>query len=89
MSDALEFERAGERARASEEPTMDNLIARVATAANLSPEVARKTVALIADFIQREASEDGVKDLFEKAPELQRDHRARARRPAAKAWVSV
>ncbi len=49
---------------------MDNIIARVAKAANLSPEVARKTVALIADFIQREASEDGVKDLFEKAPEL-------------------
>jgi hypothetical protein len=50
---------------------MDNVIARVATTANLSPEVARKTVALIADFIQREASEDGVKELFEKAPELQ------------------
>jgi hypothetical protein len=50
---------------------MDNVIARVATAANLSPEVARKTVALIADFIQREASEDGVRDLFDKAPELQ------------------
>jgi hypothetical protein len=47
---------------------MDNVIARVAKAANLSPEVARKTVALIADFIQREASEDAVKDLFEKAP---------------------
>ena len=50
---------------------MDNVIARVATAANLSPEVARKAVALIADFIQREASEEGVKDLFAKAPELQ------------------
>ena len=50
---------------------MDNVIARVASAANLSPEVARKTVALIADFIQREASEEGVKDLFAKAPELQ------------------
>ncbi|RBP13807.1 hypothetical protein DFR50_11169 [Roseiarcus fermentans] len=49
---------------------MDNVIARVATAANLSPEVARKTVALIADFIQREASEEAVKDLWEKAPEL-------------------
>ena len=49
---------------------MNNIIARVATAANLSPEVARKAVALIADFIHREASEDGVKDLFEKAPEL-------------------
>src|ERR1700746_3191185 len=50
---------------------MDNLIARVAQPANLTPEVARKAVALIADFIQREASEDGVRDLFEKAPELQ------------------
>ncbi len=49
---------------------MDNVIARVATTANLSPEVARKTVALIADFIQREASEDAVKELWEKAPEL-------------------
>jgi len=48
-----------------------NLIARVATVANLSPEVARKAVALIADFIQREASEDAVKDLFDKAPEMQ------------------
>ena len=39
---------------------MDNVIARVATAANLSPDVARKIVALIVDFIQREASEDAV-----------------------------
>ncbi len=43
---------------------MDNLIARVATAATLSPEDARKAVALIADFIQREASSDAAKDLF-------------------------
>ena len=50
---------------------MDNLIARVATVTNLSPEVARKAVGLLADFIQREASEEAVKDLFEKAPELQ------------------
>ena len=50
---------------------MDNLIARVAKLANLSPEVARKATALIVDFIQREASEDGVKDLFQKVPELQ------------------
>ncbi len=49
---------------------MDNVIARVAKAANLSPEVARKAVALIADFIEREASEDAVMDLFEQAPEL-------------------
>ena len=50
---------------------MDNLIARVAKAAKSVSEAARKAVALIADFIQREASEDGVKDLFAKAPELQ------------------
>ena len=50
---------------------MDNLIARVATAANFSPDIARKTVALIVDFIQREASEDAVRDLFSSAPELQ------------------
>ena len=50
---------------------MDNLIARVATATNLPPEVARKAVALMVDFVQREASEDAVRDLFERAPELQ------------------
>lgn len=49
---------------------MDNLIARVASAADLSPEVARKSVALIADFIQREAPEDAIQDLFSKAPAL-------------------
>ena len=47
---------------------MDNLIARVATAADITPEVARKAVALIGDFIQREAPEEAVRDLFEKAP---------------------
>src|ERR1700723_2671252 len=47
---------------------MDNLIARVATAADLNPDVARKAVALIGDFIQREAPEDAVKELFKKAP---------------------
>ena len=47
---------------------MDNLIARVATAADTTPEVARKAVALIGDFIQREAPEEAVRDLFEKAP---------------------
>jgi hypothetical protein len=72
---ALDLVRAsGDRGRARrawKEPQMDNLIARVANAANLSPETARQAVALIADFIQREASEDGVKDLFAKAPEMQ------------------
>jgi hypothetical protein len=54
--------------RATKEREMDNLIARVATAADTTPEVARKAVALIGDFIQREAPEDAVRDLFEKAP---------------------
>jgi hypothetical protein len=54
--------------RAAKEHEMDNLIARVASAADLSPEVARKAVALIGDFIQREAPEGAVKELFEKAP---------------------
>ena len=46
---------------------MDNLIARVATAANITPDIARKAVALIGDFIQREAPEEAVRDLFDKA----------------------
>jgi hypothetical protein len=54
--------------RTAKEREMENLIARVATAANLSPDVARKAVALIGDFIQREAPEEAVKELFEKAP---------------------
>jgi hypothetical protein len=54
--------------RAAKEREMENLIARVATAANLSPDVARKAVALIGDFIQREAPEEAVKELFQKAP---------------------
>jgi len=49
---------------------MDNLIARVAAAANMTPEVARKAVALVGDFIQREAPEEAVHDLFDKAPEF-------------------
>lgn len=47
---------------------MENLIARVASAANISPAVARKAVALIGDFLQREAPEEAVRDLFDKAP---------------------
>jgi hypothetical protein len=55
---------------ATKEREMDNLIARVATAADIPPEVARKAVALIGDFIQRDAPEDAVRDLFAKAPEF-------------------
>ena len=47
---------------------MENLIARVATAANINPDVARKAVALIGDFLQRDAPESVVKELFDKAP---------------------
>jgi hypothetical protein len=52
---------------ASREREMENLIARVAKATGATPDVARKAVALIGDFIQREAPEDAVRDLFEKA----------------------
>jgi len=50
---------------------MDNLIARVASAAETDPDIARQAVAIIADFIQREAPEDAVKRLFAAAPPLQ------------------
>jgi hypothetical protein len=50
---------------------MDNLIARVATAANTTPDTARQAVALIVDFIEREGPEDAVDVLKAKAPELQ------------------
>jgi hypothetical protein len=49
---------------------MDNLIARVASAADVTPEVARQATGLVADFIQREAPKDAVDKLMEKAPEL-------------------
>ena len=50
---------------------MDNLIARVAAAANTTPETARQAVALIVDFIEREGPEDAVATLKDKAPALQ------------------
>jgi len=50
---------------------MDNLIARVATAANTTPDTARQAVALIIDFIEREGPEDAIAALKAKAPELQ------------------
>jgi hypothetical protein len=49
---------------------MDNLIARVAAAADTTPDIARKAVALVVDFIKREAPEDTVDALFAKAPAL-------------------
>jgi hypothetical protein len=49
---------------------MDNLIARVAAAAETTPDTARQAVSLIVDFIKREAPEDAVDKLFAKAPAL-------------------
>jgi hypothetical protein len=49
---------------------MDNLIARVAAAADTNADVARKAVALVVDFIKREAPEDAVDALLAKAPAL-------------------
>jgi hypothetical protein len=49
---------------------MDNLIARVATAADVTPDIARQAVSLIVDFIEREAPRDAVDKLLGKAPAL-------------------
>ena len=49
---------------------MDNLIAEVASGAGVAPDVARKAVATILDFLKREAPEEAVKTLFDKAPAL-------------------
>jgi hypothetical protein len=49
---------------------MENLIARVASSAQTTPEIARKAVALIVDFLKREAPDDAVHQLLNKAPAL-------------------
>ena len=49
---------------------MDNLIASVAAETGLAPDVARKAVALMLDFLKREAPADSVNALFDKAPDL-------------------
>src|SRR5271170_555230 len=49
---------------------MDNLIARVASAADTTPDVARKAVALVLDFIKREAPPSAIDALLAKAPAL-------------------
>ncbi len=49
---------------------MDNLVSEVATAANVTPEVARQSVALILDFLKREAPEEAMHAVFDKAPAL-------------------
>jgi hypothetical protein len=53
-----------------EEAEMDNLIARVATAADITPDVARQAVALVVDFVEREAPKEAVDKLLAKAPAL-------------------
>ncbi len=49
---------------------METLIARVAAATDATPDAARKAVALVLDFITREAPDDAVDQLFAKAPAL-------------------
>jgi hypothetical protein len=49
---------------------MENLIARVATAANVTPDIARQAVSLIVDFIEREAPKEAVDKLRAAAPAL-------------------
>ena len=49
---------------------MESLIARVAAVADASPDAARKAVALVLDFIAREAPENAVEALLAKAPTL-------------------
>jgi hypothetical protein len=49
---------------------MENLIARVATAADTTPDIARQAVSLVVDFIKREAPQDAVDKLLAKAPVL-------------------
>lgn len=49
---------------------MDNLIARVASAADISPDTAREAVSLVIDFVKREAPDEAVDKLLAKAPAL-------------------
>jgi hypothetical protein len=61
---------AADRGAGKEEPEMDNLIARVAAAAETTPETARQAVALMLDFLKREAPENAFEALVTKAPAL-------------------
>ena len=49
---------------------MENLVSEVATAANVAPDVARQAVAHILDFLRREAPEEAMAAVFNKAPAL-------------------
>jgi hypothetical protein len=71
----LDFDRRSgdmERGRlaARRETEMDNLIARVASAAGVPPDTARQAVSLVVDFIKREAPEEAVDRLLAQAPAL-------------------
>jgi hypothetical protein len=62
--------RAFRRRRIEGKAEMENLIARVAAAAETTPETARRAVALVLDFVKREAPADAVDALLAEAPEL-------------------
>jgi hypothetical protein len=62
--------RAFRRRRIEGKPEMESLIARVAAAAGITLETARRAVALVLDFIKREAPEGAVDALLAEAPEL-------------------
>ena len=65
---------------------MDNLIAEVAGAAGVEPDVARKAVALILDFLKREAPEERFMRCSTRRRRCARSPRRRT--PAAKAWAT-
>lgn len=49
---------------------MENLVARVAAAADTTPDIARQAVAMVVDFIKKEAPAEAVDKLLTKAPAL-------------------
>ena len=49
---------------------MENLIARVATAAHTTPEIARQALALVLDFLVREAPEEAMETLLNSSPTM-------------------
>ena len=65
---------------------MDNLIARVAAAANTTPETARQAVALIVDFLKREAPDDAIQALRQRRRSSTRSSPRSAAR-AARGWA--
>ncbi len=47
---------------------MDELIARIATAAGISEELARKAIAIVLNFLNRDGPKDAMQQLFEALP---------------------